>query len=154
MNKIHGNDPFWFENVENRPHPWPGLQWCTTVAVVEDVAATRRLYLDVLSFVAIYDKVSPTEPEKLVTSRLRYRGSNILLVAEGLGYEGTAPAKSGIAPSVTFYHYVDDVERTYQAATEAGFEGVRAPSEMPWGDLCARVRCPQGYLWDLASKIA
>jgi PhnB protein len=43
--------------------------------------------------------------------------------------------------------YVDDVQRTLQAATERGARVVTEPTELAFGDVVARFRDPQGHLW-------
>lgn len=40
----------WFNNVENRPHPWEGmgLTWLTTALNVPDVKAAINFYTEVM----------------------------------------------------------------------------------------------------------
>ncbi len=145
---------FWFENVEFRAHPWPGLMWITTLIQVPDVQAARDLYTQVFNFVSIFDNPNPQNPEELIMSRMRYRGANFVLSKEGLDYEGgLAPATSNTAPPFVFYVYVDDVDETYKKALKAGMKSVKEPHMAPWGDLKARLQCPSGYLWDIAKRM-
>ncbi len=144
---------FWFDNVELREHPWPGLNWVTTVATVPDVRKARDLYISTFGFVSIFDANNPNNVEELVTTRLRYRGANILLVKEGFDYEAKAPASSGNPPSILFYIYVDNVKSVFKKALESGMKSEQAPEMTFWGDLRARLRCPFGYVWDIAERI-
>ncbi|MCE5294289.1 MAG: hypothetical protein LLF94_06710 [Chlamydiales bacterium] len=144
---------FWFENVEIRPHPWPGLNWVTTIVSVPDVKKARDLYINTFGFVNIFEADNPKNTEELVTVRLRYRGSNILVVKEGLDFEGTSPAATGSTPSCVFYIYVDDVKSVYANALKLGMTSVLEPNMTFWGDLRARLRCPFGYIWDIAQKV-
>lgn len=144
---------FWFENVELRDHPWPGLNWVTTVTMVPDVKKARDLYINTFGFVPIFDATDPACPDELVTTRLRYRGSNILLVKNGFDYDGKAQALNPSLPPTLFYIYVDDVEHVYQKAIKLGMTSLQAPNVTFWGDLRGRLRCPFGYIWDIAQKV-
>lgn len=145
------NDLFWFENVEQREHPWPGLNWLTATISLPDVKQARDAYVKAFGFVSIYDK--PNSEGGLATARLRYRGANVLLTQEGTFGYASCPAKSNTTSPLIFYVYVDDTRAAYDRALSAGFTSLEAPYETPWGDMCCRVQCPWGYMWDLAHKI-
>ncbi len=144
---------FWFENVEVRPHPWPGLNWLTTIIPVSDVRKARDLYVGVFQFVPIFDLPDPENPDDLITTRLRYRGTNFLLVKEGLDSPEKSPAATKSHSPFIFYVYVDDVNDVYKKAMLSGMKSVMEPKEAFWGDLRARLSCPSGYVWDIAQRI-
>lgn len=144
---------FWFDNVEARPHPWPGLNWMTPIIQTFDVRKARDLYAKAFHLVPIFDMPNPSNPDELVTTRMRYRGTNFLLVKEGLDYDGQAPASSLAKPPFLFYLYVDSVDDVYKKALELGFISVKKPEETFWGDYRARLSCPFGYVWDIAQRI-
>jgi len=141
----------WFDNVELRTHPWPGLNWVTTILSVPDVKKARDLYISAFNFVSIFDL--PDETGELVTTRLRYRGSNFLLAKEGLDYEGSAPSVNNSQAPIVFYVYVDDTEAAFTQAVNAGLKVLIEPSNTFWGDKRCRLKCPFGYVWDLAQRI-
>lgn len=155
MNKLplSQTNPFWFDNVELRPHPWPGLNWITTIIPVPDVRQARDFYVNVFSFVPIFDLPDPENPIQSNTTRLRYRGTNFLLVTEGLDYEGKSPASSSTISPFVFYVYVDDVEAVYKKGLQSGMKSLQEPNETFWGDWRARLSCPFGYVWDIAKRI-
>ncbi|WP_019218193.1 VOC family protein [Legionella tunisiensis] len=62
----------WFDNVEQRPHPWPGLNWLTAMLVVPDVKKALAFYEELFGFVPIFEL--PDDQGELVFARLRYRG--------------------------------------------------------------------------------
>ncbi|MFJ2617706.1 VOC family protein [Glutamicibacter sp. NPDC087344] len=143
-------DGNWFENVEKRPHPWPGLEWLTTALVFDDVAAAVEFYGSTLGFVPI--AVLPfADREGTMFARLRYRGINFTLNSRE--FEPTLAPPAEAAPSSMFYVYVDDVPAATAAMREAGASVLEEPTEQFWGDLRARVRDPFGYIWDLARPI-
>lgn len=145
---------FWFDNVEIRAAPWTGLNWITTILAVPNVKKARDLYISVFNFVSIFDLPDPENNEKLITTRLRYRGTNFLLASEGLDSELKAPATTRTSPANLFYVYVDDVDKTYQRALDAGMTSLSKPGETFWGDYRGRVSCPNGYIWDIAERIS
>jgi PhnB protein len=146
---------FWFDNVESRPHPWPGLIWITTLIQVPDVTKARDLYVNVFDFVPIFNVPDPENPGEVVMTRLRYRGANFVVTKEGTDdYEGIAPASSKTPPPFVFYVYVDNVDETFKKALQAGMKVVLEPGNTYWGDKRARLRCQFGYLWDIAERVS
>jgi PhnB protein len=49
--------------------------------------------------------------------------------------------------------YIEDCTATFEQALAAGATSVTRPTEMPWGDLVARVRDPFGNLWWLMTRV-
>lgn len=148
---MNTENPFWFDNVEMRAHPWPGLNWVTTILSVPDVKKARELYISAFNFVSIFD--FPDENGTLVMTRLRYRGANVVISQEGLDYDGVAPAVKNTQAPFLFYFYVDDVDAAYAQAVKAGIKSLFKPTDTPWGDKRCRLECPFGYVWDLAQRI-
>jgi PhnB protein len=145
---------FWFDNVEFRAHPWPGLIWVTAMLNVPDVPKARDLYSEVFGFVPIFEAPNPDNLAELIMTRMRYRGANFVITEEGFDYEGLAPASSGTASPFSFYVYVDDVDATYTQALKSGMTSVMEPQDTYWGDKRSRLRCPFGYVWDIAQRVA
>jgi PhnB protein len=138
----------WFDNVEHRPHPWPGLNWLTTAIACADVRRAFDFYAQALSFVAIFEL--PGENGELLFARMRYRGCNFTLNKIGWDFDGQPPADAGHAPPFQFYLYVDDVAATSARMKEQGAVEIFPPRTEMWGDLRSRLRDPFGYVWDLA----
>lgn len=140
----------WFANVDNRPHPWPGLTWLTPALVVDDVDAAVSFYCSTTGFAQIF--VLRSEGEATSFARLRYRGTNLTLNRTGFDSDLQQPSEADRPPFI-FYVYVDDVDGTTRQMRDAGATIVSAPAAQFWGDLKARVVDPFGYLWDLAERI-
>ena len=140
----------WFDNVESRSHPWPGLNWVTTAIVCEDVRAAVDFYKRSMFFVPIFEL--PGENGELLFARMRYRGNNFTLNKPGFDFEAASPAESGQTPPFVFYVYVDDVRSTAERMLENGATEVFAARKEFWGDIRARMKDPFGYVWDLAQK--
>lgn len=151
---MNSDNLFWFDNVEFRTHPWPGLNWVTTMLQVPNVKKARDLYVAAFNFVPIFELPNSSDMSQFDMVRLRYRGANFVIVTEGNDYEGQAPVTSKAAPPFVFYVYVDDAETSYQQAVKSGMTSLIETGETFWGDMRARVRCPFGYIWDIAHRIS
>jgi len=143
----------WFQNVEHRTHPHPGLNWLTTTISVPDVSKAINFYTDVMQMV----NISELEDEKTGASlfaRIRYRGNNFVLNQEDWDFKAIAPMTSGQVPPFVFYLYVDVVKMLVEEIRKAPETKIITEPEMQfWGDLKARIQDPFGYIWDLAQKI-
>ena len=111
----------WFDNVEYRQHPWPGLNWLTPMLYVPNVLAAVHFYERAFAFVPIFQL--PDEKGSLSFARMRYRGSNFTLSKDGsFEFAGQCPQKSQTLPPLMFYLYVDDVDLGMEQALAAGCE--------------------------------
>ena len=45
----------WFDNVEFRAHPWPGLMWLTAELAVPDVTKAKNFYRAAFGMVPIFE---------------------------------------------------------------------------------------------------
>jgi PhnB protein len=52
------------------------------------------------------------------------------------------------------YVYVEDADRTYRRAVEAGAVSLEEPLDTPYGDRRAMVRDPWGNVWQIAHVIS
>lgn len=141
----------WFDNVEARAHPWPGLNWMTTALSVPDTGKAIAFYTDTMDMVAISELAD--DAGKMLFARMRYRGVNFTLNQEGWDSDNQSPSSSGHQTPFIFYLYVDDVGKLVDAMVSAGAIVLAPAQEMFWGDLKARVKDPFGYVWDLAQRV-
>ena len=142
----------WFDNVEHRAHPWPGLNWLTTAICVPDARKAMTFYADTMDMIAISELED--EAGDLLFARMRYRGLNFTINKEGWDSECRSPLTSGQPSPLIFYLYVDDAQGLVAKMVAADASVVIAAETKFWGDLKARVRDPFGYVWDVAQKIA
>src|SRR6266850_8358056 len=66
-----------------------------------------------------------------------------LIMVSGVGPRDAMPA--------FLYLYVDDIDRTYQRALEAGAVSLEEPGETPYGDRRGMVQDPCGNVWQIAT---
>ncbi|MEQ9846373.1 VOC family protein [Pectobacterium brasiliense] len=143
----------WFNNVENRTHPWEGmgLTWLTTALNVPDVKAAVNFYTGTMKMVVISELEA--ENGEILFARIRYRGTNFTINKEGWDSDLTSPVTSGVPTAFIFYMYVDDAVTLVNEMVEAGATVLNEPTEMFWGDLKARLIDPFGFIWDIAQKL-
>lgn len=139
----------WFANVEDRPHPPPGLTWLTAALVYDDVGAAMDFYARALGLVAIFEL--PGEVGTPLFARMRHRGGHFTLNRSGFDPRLRPPDAARPTP-FAFYLYVDDLRAAVAAMEAAGAVVAIAPRAEPWGDLRARLGDPFGYVWDLAQR--
>ncbi len=78
-------------------------------------------------------------------------GDSALYVADEMpGMSRPAPTAAAAAP-VTMWLWVPDADAAYRRALDAGAKSVSEPTDMFWGDRCAGVADPFGYLWTFAT---
>ena len=141
----------WFENIEERTHPWPGLKWLTTAISVTDVQKAVDFYTGIMDMVAIYELEG--DDGNLLFARIRYRGVNFVINKEGFDSAPLSPVSTEQTPPFIFYLYVDDVKELAGKMTDKGAVLIMEPKETMWGDLRARLKDPFGYVWDIAQKV-
>ncbi|MGH8280570.1 MAG: VOC family protein [Gammaproteobacteria bacterium] len=58
------------------------------------------------------------------------------------------------ASSAFLYIYVEDADKTYQRAIQAGATSLEEPSKMPYGDRRGMVQDKWGNIWQIATHLA
>ena len=66
-----------------------------------------------------------------------------LVMLSGVGPREVMPA--------SLYLYVDDADKTYQRALDAGAVSLEAPWDTPYGDRRGMVQDPCGNIWQIAT---
>ena len=92
---------------------------------------------------------APAPGGKIAHAELKIGDSIIMLndVFPGM------PEQHTVGNSTGLWLYVDDVDKTFKQAVEAGAESRQEPEDMFWGDRWARVRDPFGNNWAIATHI-
>src|SRR5689334_16832620 len=76
----------------------------------------------------------------------------ILSDCEKPGMGRSAPSAAQPVP-VMLWLYVPDTDAAYRRAIDAGARSMMEPADMFWGDRCAGVADPFGYLWSFATRV-
>ena len=78
-------------------------------------------------------------------------GSSVFFVNDEMPGSGRpAPSAKDPAP-VTMWLFVPDADAAYHRAVAAGAKSTMEPTDMFWGDRCAEVADPYGYLWSFGT---
>ncbi len=75
-----------------------------------------------------------------------------LKVGDSIVMMGEAPDEQAAAPS-NLYLYVEDVDRTYRQALEAGGTSVREPADQFYGDRVGGLKDPSGNTWWISTHL-
>jgi PhnB protein len=106
---------------------------------------TPRVFADdVTGMVGFLKAVFDARGEERVGKPVELQiGDSIVMVSDGGGHRQTMPA--------FLYVYVEDADRTYECAVEAGAATIEEPTNTPYGDRRATVRDRWGNVWQIAT---
>ncbi len=132
------------------PRPIPeGIHTLTPNLPLRDCARAIEFYQRALG--ATEKARFPAPDGKSVWhAELRIGDSTFFVNDEMPGQGCPAPDAASPAP-VTLWLYVPDCDAAYQRAVGAGARSTMEPADMFWGDRCAGVADPYGYLWSFAT---
>lgn len=120
--------------------------------IVSDVHAAMDLYVKAFDGEGGVCMLMPDG--SVMHAEMKIGNSTFMLTQENPAWEQQGPHALGGTP-VGVHLYVDsveDVDRIYQQATEAGMTGVMPPADQFWGDRYARLQDPFGHNWGVASQ--
>ena len=86
----------------------------------------------------------------LMHAEIEIGNSKVMLSDESPEMGCRAPASVGGVTS-SLYVYVEDVDKAFRQAVEAGAKALMPPADMFWGDRFGQVEDPSGHRWGLAT---
>jgi uncharacterized glyoxalase superfamily protein PhnB len=119
--------------------------------VVRDAVRAVDFYRRAFGAVELFRNLAP-DGQRVMHCELLLGDSRFLIHDEfpergllsPLGLKGTA---------VTLHLYVEDVDRIFQQAVDAGAEAVMPIADCFWGDRYGILRDPFGHSWSVASRL-
>jgi PhnB protein len=126
-----------------------GMHTLTPNLVVRDCAKAIEFYKRALG-AKEKSRMSAPDGKSIWHAELEIGDSTVFLNDEMPGMGRNAPTSSSPVP-VTMWLYVKDTDAAYRRAVEAGAKSTMEPADMFWGDRCAGVADPYGYLWSFAT---
>jgi PhnB protein len=78
-------------------------------------------------------------------------GDSIIMMGEESPNDPCKSAETAGGSPVSMYLYVEDVDKAFQRALDAGAVSRMPVQEMFWGDRFGAVQDPFGYSWSLAT---
>jgi uncharacterized glyoxalase superfamily protein PhnB len=134
-----------------RVNPIPqGMHTLTPNLVLRDCAKAIAFYQQALGAKEVSRFMAP-DGKSVWHAELQVGDSKVFVNDEMPGMGATAPSPDRPVP-VTMWLYVPDCDAAYRQATAAGATGTSEPSDMFWGDRCAGIVDPYGYMWTFATR--
>jgi uncharacterized glyoxalase superfamily protein PhnB len=78
-------------------------------------------------------------------------GNSPIMIADEFPSMGCRGPKALGGSPVTIHLYVQDVDKFYQRAVEAGATATMPPQDMFWGDRYGKLTDPFGHVWSVAT---
>jgi uncharacterized glyoxalase superfamily protein PhnB len=126
-----------------------GMHTVTPNLVLRDCAKAIDFYKKALGAQEVSRFTAP-DGKSVWHAELRIGDSFVFLQDEMPGMSRPAPTASEPSP-VTMWLYVEDADRAYKQAVDAGAQSLMPPADMFWGDRCGGVADPFGYNWSFAT---
>jgi uncharacterized glyoxalase superfamily protein PhnB len=126
-----------------------GMHTVTPYLVFRDCARAIEFYKRALGAQELSRMLSP-DGKSIWHAELRIGDSVVFVNDEMPGMGRTAPTASSPVP-VTMWLYVPDCDAAFRRAVDGGAKSTMEPADMFWGDRCASVADPFGYLWSFAT---
>jgi uncharacterized glyoxalase superfamily protein PhnB len=117
--------------------------------VMRDCAKAIEFYKRALGAQEVARMPAP-DGKSIWHAELRIGDSIIFMNDEMPGMGRAAPTADAPVP-VTMWLYVPDCDAAFRRAVDAGAKSTMEPADMFWGDRCAGVADPFGYVWSFAT---
>lgn len=126
-----------------------GMHTLTPNLVMRDCAKAIEFYKRALGAQEVARMPAP-DGKSIWHAELRIGDSIIFMNDEMPGMGRAAPTADAPVP-VTMWLYVPDCDAAFRRAVDAGAKSTMEPADMFWGDRCAGVADPFGYVWSFAT---
>jgi len=90
--------------------------------------------------------------KRLMHAHLTINGASLMLNDDFPEYRGGQA--EGAPAGLTLHLQVDDADRWFERAKQAGATEIMALQDMFWGDRYGQIKDPFGYRWSIATPIA
>jgi PhnB protein len=128
-----------------------GVHTLTPNLTLRDCAKAIEFYKRALGAKEVARMMAP-DGKSVWHAELKIGDSLVYLSDEMPGMSRPAPSASAPVP-VTMWLYVPDTDAAFKRAVDAGAKAIGPPTDMFWGDRCAGVADPYGYLWSFATHV-
>ncbi len=126
-----------------------GMHTVTPNLIIRDCAKAIEFYKRALGAQEVARMPSP-DGKSIWHAELKIGDSMVFMNDEMPGMSQAAPSADRPVP-VTMWLYVPDTDASFKRAVDAGAKPTMPPADMFWGDRCAGVADPFGYLWSFAT---
>lgn len=136
-------------SVESIPE---GYSTVTPHLVIRGAVEAIDFYKKAFGAEEIYRQMTP-EGQAVLHAALKFGNSVLMLCDEFPKGDCNAP-KSLNGTTVAMHLYVEDADRAFQRAIEAGCTASMPIMDAFWGDRYGKVKDPFGHVWSIATRIA
>jgi len=126
----------------------PGFHTITPSLTVRNAAQAIDFYKKALGAEELMRMAGPDG--KIGHAELKIGDSTIFLNDENPSWGCSSPLTLGGTPSA-LYLYVEDVDKSFQRAVDAGGQSKMPVADMFWGDRMGSFVDPYGHAWTLAT---
>ncbi len=126
-----------------------GKHTVTPNLVLRDCAKAIEFYKKALGAQEVSRMPAP-DGKAIWHAELKIGDSSVYVNDAMPGMGRPAPTADAPAP-ITMWLYVKDCDAAFQRAVDAGAKPIMKPADMFWGDRCAGVADPYGYMWSFAT---
>ena len=78
-------------------------------------------------------------------------GDSVIMLSDEMPGSSSRSPKSAGGTTAGIFLYVQDVDKAYKQAIDAGATAERPPADMFWGDRFGSLKDPFGHSWSLAT---
>ena len=128
-----------------------GYYSVTPHIVVSDARAAAEFYKK--AFGAETRPFATSPDGKVMHTEVKIGDSTVMLNDEFPDWNVLSPTSTKADTSVTLHLYVQDADKTYAAAVEAGATPTMPLENQFWGDRYGKVKDPFGHTWAIATHI-
>ncbi len=126
-----------------------GYHSVTPYLIVDDAAKAIDFYNKAFG---AREKFRLPAGDKVAHAELQI-GDSVVMLADEFPDQGHLGPKARGGTTASFLLYVDDVDRAWKQATEAGASETRPLELQFWGDRMGTVTDPFGHQWSLATHV-
>jgi uncharacterized glyoxalase superfamily protein PhnB len=126
-----------------------GYHTITPHIVVKDIRRAADFYKKAFGAEERFMMPGP-DGKTLMHGEVKIGDSHLMLAAENPQWNSRGPVALGGTP-VTIALYVNDCDKSYKRAIDAGATPGMPPSDMFWGDRWSMVKDPDGHCWSIAT---
>jgi PhnB protein len=128
-----------------------GYHTITPHLVIRNAAQAIDFYKRAFGAEEIYRSPGP-DGKTLMHAALNIGNSRVFLCDEFPEQGAKSPLALGGTP-ITLHLYVEDVDKIFQKAVQAGAQAVMPVKDQFWGDRYGVLQDPYGHRWSVASHI-
>jgi len=128
-----------------------GYNTVTPHLVVNDAAKALKFYATAFG-AEMHCEMPCTDSGKIMHAEMKVGNSMIFLCDEFPEMGCKSPTSYGGSP-ISIFLYVEDVDKAFKKASDAGCEVVMPVADMFWGDRYGRLKDPFGHEWAMGTHM-